>query len=72
MKNKCPERWRAFGLIAKDQRAAQLFDLLLLGPFCLWTGILLPFLPINVRAAFITAGSIVMIWNGYQIWTEDK
>ena len=76
MRMKCNERWAAlgaaFGLLCKDQRAAQLFDFLFFGPFCITSGIIYSSLPMNVRISFIVTGVIVMGWNGWQIYQTDK
>jgi hypothetical protein len=55
----------------KDARTAKLIDFLLLAPFLIASGLLYKILPLNVRVAFIIAGTIIGIWNGLGILLED-
>jgi len=72
MKLRCGDRLKALGFIVKDQRSVQLYDTLLIGPFLIWSGILLPYITTPDRASFITAGSIVMLWNLVNIFLTDR
>ena len=71
MRLHCIDRLRALGFIVKDQRAVQLYDTLLVGPLLIANGILLPLITVPDRVSFITAGSIVMIWNLINIFLTD-
>ncbi len=72
MRLRCRDRLKALGFVVRDQRAVQLYDTLLVGPLLISSGFLLPFITLPDRVSFITAGTVVMVWNAINIILTDR